>query len=353
MTEQQTTGRTTDATERGAATLPQTMRAWQVVRHGEPAQVLERADLPVPQPAADEVLVRVRAVAVNFPDALLARGQYQVQPDLPFVPGIELCGDVVALGADAHGSGLQVGDRVVGSKIGVLAQYAAVPVAAVREAPESLDDAQASALTIAYQTAWFGLHRRAALQAGEWLLVHAAAGGVGTAACQLGAAAGARVIGVVGSEAKADVARAAGAEHVIVRDADGGIAARVKELTAGSGADVVFDPVGGASFEQSTRCIALEGRIVVVGFASGEIPPVRANHALVKNYSVLGLHWALYQQRRPELVDAAHAELARLAEAGPVRPVIQDVVGFDDAPGAVQRLADGRTTGRLVIRVAD
>ncbi|MGF0116620.1 NADPH:quinone oxidoreductase family protein [Promicromonospora sp. Marseille-Q5078] len=332
------------------------MRAWRVVRHGEPSEVLELADVPVPEPGPGEVLVRVRAVAVNFPDALLARGRYQVQPELPFVPGIELSGDVAALGPGVSARRVAVGDRVVGSTIGVLSQYATVPVESVRLAPETLDDAQAAALTIAYQTAWFGLHRRAGLRAGETLLVHAAAGGVGTAACQLGAAAGARVIGVVGSEAKADVARAAGAERVIVRGADradgADLAAQVKELTAGAGADVVFDPVGGTSFEQSTRCVAFEGRIVVVGFASGEIPPVRANHALVKNYSVLGLHWALYQQRRPDLVDDAHARLTELAAAGRVRPVVEGVVEFGDAPAAVQRLADGRTTGRLVVRVA-
>ncbi|MEN5072245.1 NADPH:quinone oxidoreductase family protein [Isoptericola cucumis] len=350
-TEQISTEQT--STEQTRIAVPGAMRAWHVVRHGEPADVLEPAEVPVPAPGPGEVLLAVRAVAVNFPDALLARGQYQVRPELPFVPGIELCGDVVAVGDDAGGR-LAVGDRVVGSKIGVLSQYATVPADAVRPAPPELDDAQAAALTIAYQTAWFGLHRRAALQAGETLLVHAAAGGVGTAACQLGAAAGARVVGVVGSEAKADAARAAGAAHVLVRDADGGnVAAAVKELTGGAGADVVFDPVGGSSFEQSTRCIAFEGRIVVVGFASGEIPPVRANHALVKNYSVLGLHWALYQQRRPELVDAAHADLTRLVASGALRPLVEDVVAFDDAPRAVQRLADGRTTGRLVVRVAD
>ncbi|GAA1734090.1 NADPH:quinone oxidoreductase family protein [Isoptericola hypogeus] len=338
------------------ATGPTTMRAWRVTRTGEPVDVLRLDRVPVLQPGPGEVGVRVRAVAVNFPDVLLARGEYQVRPEPPFVPGIELCGDVVALGpgVPAGERGIEPGVRVVGSAIGVLSEHAVLPAAAVRPAPEALDDAQSAALTIAYQTAWFGLHRRARLRAGETLLVHAAAGGVGTAACQLGAAAGARVIGVVGSEAKAGVARAAGAEQVIVRDADGGnLAARVKELTAGTGADVVFDPVGGSSFEQSTRCIAFEGRIVVVGFASGDVPPVRANHALVKNYSVLGLHWALYQQRRPGLVDAAHAELSRLADAGAVRPVVAEVVGFEDAPGAVQRLAGGTTTGRLVIRVAD
>ncbi|WP_402377277.1 NADPH:quinone oxidoreductase family protein [Isoptericola rhizosphaerae] len=331
--------------------MTETMRAWRVTRNGEPTEVMSLDEVDRPEPGPGEVLVRTRAVAVNFPDVLLARGTYQVRPELPFVPGIELCGDVVALGEGVDRSGrVAVGQRVVGSAIGVLSEFAVLPAESCRLAPDSLDDAQAAALTIAYQTAWFGLHRRAGLASGETLLVHAAAGGVGTAACQLGAAAGATVIGVVGSEAKADVARTAGAEHVLVRSGD--LAAQVKELTGGAGADVVFDPVGGASFEASTKCIAFEGRIVVVGFASGEVAPVRANHALVKNYGVLGLHWALYQQRDPALVDAAHAELTRLAGSGAVVPVVADVVPFDRAPDAVRRLAEGATTGRLVVRVA-
>jgi NADPH2:quinone reductase len=311
--------------------------------------VLRLDDVSVPTPGPGEVLVRVRAVAVNFPDVLLARGEYQVRPELPFIPGIELCGDVVSLGAGVQG--LEPGERVVGSRIGVLAQYAVLPAQADHRAPPELDDAQAAALTIAYQTAWFGLHHRAALREGEHLLVHAAAGGVGTAAVQLGTAAGARVIGVVGSPQKADVASAAGADHVLVRGDD--LAMQVKDLTGGAGADVVFDPVGGSAFEQSTRCVAFEGRIVVVGFAGGRLPEVRANHVLVKNYGVLGLHWALYQARRPDLVDAAHTELSRLAASGAVRPVVADVVPFELAPVAVQRLANGTTSGRLVIQVAE
>jgi NADPH2:quinone reductase len=324
------------------------MKAWRVVSYGEPEQVMELHDVPVPEPGPGEVLLRVRAVAVNFPDVLLARGAYQERPELPFVPGIELCGDVVALGPGVtEGERVRVGERVVGSKIGVLAQYATVPVRAVHAAPSALDDAQAAAWTIAYQTAWFGLHRRGGLEAGQTLLVHAAAGGVGTAACQLGKAAGARVVGVVGSEEKAATARAAGADEVFLRDDDW-----VAELR-GAGVDVVFDPVGGDSFERSARCVTFEGRIVVVGFASGQVPQVRADRALVKNYSVLGLHWALYQQHRPDLVDAAHAELDKLATSGAVRPVLSDVVGFGQAPAAVARLAGGTTTGRLVVQVAD
>ncbi|MFF2371704.1 NADPH:quinone oxidoreductase family protein [Agromyces sp. NPDC058110] len=337
---------------------PETMRAWRVVRNGEPTDVLELHDVPVPAPGPGELLLRTGAVAVNFPDVLLCRGEYQVRPELPFVPGIELVGEVVAIGdgvataaAQAGLRPFEPGDRVVASRIGVLSEFAVVDADAAHLAPAALDDVQASGLVIAYQTAWFGLHRRAALQAGETLLVHAAAGGVGTAAVQLGVAAGARVIAVVGSAAKAETARAAGAEHVIVRADEPDFAAVVNELTNGRGADVVFDPVGGDTFTRTTKCIAFEGRIVVVGFASGEIPPVRANHALVKNYSVLGLHWALYQQQRPDLVREAHEELVRLAASGAISPVAGGVVDFDEAPDAIQELAGGATVGRLVVRV--
>ena len=328
---------------------PDLMRAWRVVRNGEPADVLSLDELAVPDPGAGEVLVRVRAVAVNFPDVLLARGQYQVRPELPFVPGIEFVGEVVELGEGADGVG--VGDRVLGSKIGVLSEYAVLPASEVWAAPGSLTDAAASGLTVAYQTAWFGLHRRAALEPDEWLLVHAAAGGVGLAAVQLGVAAGARVIGVGGSEAKARVARAAGAEVVLVRGVDDVVGA-VKAATGGHGADVVFDPVGGDAFDASTKCVAFEGRIVVVGFAGGTIQQLAAGHVLVKNYSVLGLHWGLYPGVRPDLIAQARAELVALADSGTIAPVVDHVVAFEEAPAAMTALASGSTVGRVVIEVA-
>ncbi|WP_344490342.1 NADPH:quinone oxidoreductase family protein [Glycomyces endophyticus] len=322
------------------------MRAWRVDTYGEPADVMSVAEVPVPAPGPGEVLVRTRAVAVNFPDVLLARGQYQERPPLPFTPGIELCGEVAAVGEGVDSTA--VGRRVVATSIGVMAEYAVVPAWSVHDAPDSMDDAAAAALLIAYQTAWFGLHRRASLQHGETLLVHAAAGGVGTAACQLGAAAGATVVGVVGSEAKAPVAEAAGAARVLLRGDDW-----IGAVKADGGADVVFDPVGGKAFAGSTKAVNFEGRIVVVGFASGEIPPVRPDHALVKNYSVLGLHWALYQRRRPDLVTEAHAAVTRLADEGAIRPVVAATVPFAEAAQAVQRLADGTTTGRLVVAVGE
>ena len=324
------------------------MKAWQVTRLGEPSEVLELTESPTPEPGPGEVLIKVAAVAANFPDVLLARGQYQVRPELPFTPGIECSGTVAALGPGV--SGLSVGDRVVGSKIGVLSEYAVVPATDVHRTPEALTDVQAAGLVIAYQTAWFALHRRAALQPGEWLLVHAAAGGVGAAAVQLGTAAGARVIGVVGSEAKVAAARSAGAQHVLVRGVDD-LVARTKEITGGHGADVVFDPVGGSAYAASTKIIAFEGRIVVVGFASGDIPTVGLNHALVKNYSILGLHWGLYAKVAPQLVVDCHERLTELADGGAIVPVVDSVVSFTDAPAALQKLAGGTTTGRVVIEV--
>lgn len=325
------------------------MKAWHITAHGEPRDVMSIVELDSPSPAPGEVVLRTRAVAINFPDVLLARGQYQVRPELPFSSGIEMCGDVIALGEGVEG--FAVGDRVVASHIGVLREEVAVPVGSVFPAPEGLDDAHASALVIGYQTGWFGLHRRANLQADETLLVHAAAGGVGTAAVQLGKAAGARVIGVVGSEAKRAVAEEAGADLVINRR-DEDFVAIVNDFTDGRGADVIYDPVGGETFERSTKCIAFEGRIVVVGFAGGEIQTAKANHALVKNYGVIGLHWGLYQTKAPHLVREAHDHLTQLANSGAIRPAVSEVVSFEEASDAVQRLADGSTVGRLVVDVA-
>jgi len=340
-----------------AVRLPETMRAWRVTSLGEPADALRLERVAVPQPGPGEALVRVVAVAANFPDVLLCRGEYQVKPALPFIPGIECVGEVVAIGeatadgTDAEASALRIGDRVVGTKIGVLSEYAVLPASDLHRAPLALDDDAAAGLVIAYQTAWFGLHRRAGLRAGEHLLVHAAAGGVGVAAVQLGAAAGARVIGVVGSARKAEAARAAGAEVVLIRGEDD-IAKGVLAATAGHGADVVFDPVGGAAFTASTKCVAFEGRIVVVGFAGGQIQELPAGHVLVKNYSVLGLHWGLYPGQRPDLIAQAHADLERLADEGVLHPVVDHVVPFDEAPAAIAALAAGQVIGRVVVRVA-
>ncbi|MFD9637539.1 zinc-binding dehydrogenase, partial [Streptomyces violascens] len=231
---------------------------------------------------------------------------------------------------------------------GGFAEYVVADEAALLPAPEALDDAEAAALHIGYQTGVFGLHRRAHIQEGETLLVHAAAGGVGSAAVQLGKAAGARVIGVVGGPEKAAVARELGCDLVIDRRTDD-IVAAVKEATGGRGADVIFDPVGGDAYAKSAKCVAFEGRIVIVGFASGSVPAPALNHALVKNYSIVGLHWGLYAQKDPASILRCHEQLTELAAQGAIKPLISERVPLKDAAAAVQRVADGTTTGRVVV----
>ena len=326
------------------------MKAWQVSQHGEPEEVLEAVEVPRPVPGSGQLVVRVLAAAANFPDVLLCRGSYQVRPSLPFCPGVELCGEVVEKAADV--TAFSMGDRVIGGTVlphGGFAEYALMDAAAIVPAPEGLDHAEAAPFHVTYQTGWFGLHRRARLAAGETLLVHAAAGGVGSGAVQLGKAAGARVIGVVGGPEKARVARELGADVVVDRYQEDFVPV-VKEVTGGRGANVVYDPVGGDSFRRSTKCIAFEGRILVVGFASGDIPAAALNHALVKNYSILGLHWGLYERLDPGAVRDCHAELCRLVAAGLIRPLISERLSLADVPDGLRRLAAGDTTGRIVFQ---
>lgn len=315
------------------------MQAWQVHQNGEPAEAMRLQEVDRPTPGDGQVLLTVRAAAINFPDALLCRGQYQVRPPLPFTPGVEICGET------------EDGRRVIANPVlpyGGFAEYAVADAAALLPAPDALDDAEAASLHIGYQTGWFGLHRRARLEAGETLLVHAAAGGVGSAAVQLGKAAGATVIGVVGGADKAAVARGLGCDVVIDRRAEDVIAA-VKEATGGRGADVIYDPVGGDAYTQSTKVVAFEGRIVVVGFASGTIPSPALNHALVKNYAILGLHWGLYNTKNPKLVQHCHEQLTELAARGAIKPLVSERVPLSGAAAAVQRVADGVTTGRIAV----
>ncbi|MCM0675271.1 NADPH:quinone oxidoreductase family protein [Micromonospora phytophila] len=324
------------------------MKAWRVAELGEPHDVLRLVEVTDPQPGPGQLVVTVLACPANFPDVLMCRGEYQVKPELPFTPGVELCGEVVALGEGVDG--FAVGDRVLGGAVlpfGGFGELALLDAATTFPAPVELDDAEAASLYIGYQTGWFGLHRRAGLRAGETLLVHAAAGGVGSAAVQLGKAAGARVIGVVGGPEKAAAARALGADVVVDRR-DEDFVAVVKAETGGRGADVVYDPVGGETYQRSTRCVAFEGRILVVGFAGGQIQSAALNHALVKNYSIIGLHWGLYHRYDPGAVAECHRALTALAAQGAVRPLVSQRLALDEVADGVQELADGVTVGRVV-----
>lgn len=325
------------------------MKAWRIAELGEPVDALRWTDIDEPVAGPGQLVVRVRAAAANFPDVLMCRGEYQVRPELPFTPGVELCGEVVAVGADA--GGFRIGDRVIGVTSmphGAFAEFALVKAAEVFAAPGILEDAQAAAFHIGYQTGWFGLHHRAALQRGETLVVHAAAGGVGSAAVQLGKAAGARVIAVVGGPDKVAIARSQGADVVVDRTAEDFVAV-VRAVTDGHGADVIYDPVGGETYTRSTKCIAFDGRIVVVGFAAGVVQAPALNHALVKNYSILGLHWGLYRQHRHRAVLEAHGALTELADQGLISPVIDSMIPLVDLPEGLTRLGAGETVGRVVL----
>ncbi|QIX25533.1 NADPH:quinone oxidoreductase family protein [Nocardioides sp. JQ2195] len=328
------------------------MQAWQVTQHGEATVAMERREVPTPEPAAGQVLIRVAATPMNFPDVLMSRGVYQIKPELPFISGIETAGTVVACGQGV--TGFTAGDRVFGLTDlpdGGFAELALLDAAVTFPVPEGLGDAQAASLFVGYQTSWFALHRRARIQPGETLLVHAAAGGVGSAAVELGKAAGARVVAVVGGPEKAAAAKALGADVVVDRHTEDFVEV-VNTLTEGRGADVVYDPVGGDTYTRSTKCIAFEGRIVLVGFAGGEIQSARLNHALIKNYSILGFVWGRYRRTHADLVRECNADLARLVAEGRISPLVGERVPFAEIPAALERLAAGRNIGRLVF-VAD
>nr|WP_030122200.1 NADPH:quinone oxidoreductase family protein [Streptomyces californicus] len=266
------------------------MQAWRVHRNGEPGEVMRLEETDRPTPGDGQVLVEVRAANVNFPDALLCRGQYQVRPPLPFTPGVEVCGTT------------EDGRRVLATPVlphGGFADFVVADEAALLPAPDALDDAEAAALHI-------------------------------------------------GGPEKAAVARELGCDLVVDRRSED-IVAAVKEATGGRGADVVYDPVGGDAYAKSAKCVAFEGRILVVGFASGSIPAPALNHALVKNYSVVGLHWGLYNTKDPAAVRACHEELTELAEQGIVKPLISERVAMAGAADAVRRVAEGTSTGRIVV----
>jgi NADPH2:quinone reductase len=324
------------------------MWAWRVHALGEPADALHLDEGDLPQPGPGEVRVRVEAAGVNFPDLLLCRGSYQERPELPFTPGIEVAGEVVAAG---EGAAYTVGQRVVGAPrlpCGGMAEQVVLSDARSFPIPAEMPAADAGGFFVTYQTAWVGLHRRADLRAGETLLVHGGAGGVGSAAIGLAKAAGATVIATAGGERKRASCLELGADVAVDYTAEDFVAV-VKEATGGRGADVVWDPVGGDVFDSSRRCVAFEGRMVVVGFASGRIPAVAAGHVLVKNYAVLGLSWGAYLEREPALVRQAHDALLGLYAGGAVRPRIDSAVPFREAPAALTRLASRQVVGKLVL----
>ncbi|TAD79653.1 MAG: NADPH:quinone oxidoreductase family protein [Sphingomonadales bacterium] len=302
-------------------------------------------DLPVPTRAPGEVRVAVRAASLNFPDLLMTRGEYQFKPEVPFTSGLEFAGEV--LEADP-GCRFAPGDRVMGgNKTGAFAEIACVPADKLSLIPKGLDFAQAAAMGAAYSTAFTGLVELGGLQEGQWVLVHGASGGVGLAACDLARALGARVIATTGSPAKAErIAALARPEAVIM--AEGRFREEVADLTGGCLADIVFDPVGGDVFDESTRCVAFGGKLVVVGFTSGRIAEIATNIPLIKGFSIIGLRAGEYARRFPERGQAINRAIALLAEQGRITPAIDRTLSLSRWREGFEAMARRELVGKVV-----
>ena len=327
------------------------MRAIQIVNEEGPDKALALAELPDPEPShmltpGEGVVVEVHAAGVSFPELLQTRGEYQMKPPLPFVPGSEAGGIVISA---PEGSALEEGDRVAAfCMLGGWAETAVAPEHFTFVLPPELDFEQGAALVLNYHTAYFALRLRGRLAEGETVLVHGAAGGVGTASLQVARGLGAKTIATVSSEEKKKVAEEAGADHVVML-ADGW-KDEVVEISGG-GVNLVLDPVGGDRFLDSLRSLREEGRLVVVGFTGGSIPEVRVNRLLLKNTEVIGAGWGAYVMSKPELNREIGAAVGRLIDAGIVRPLIGQRYSLEQAAEALHTLDERRALGKVVLDV--
>jgi len=317
------------------------VRAVQIVSLDGPSAV-EVVDAPQPEPGPDQVLIRVRAAGVSFPEVLQTRGLYQLKPPLPFVPGSEVAGEVVSAPA---GSGLAPGDRVAAMvMLGGFAEYVVTQADVVFPMPDSLSFEQGAALLLNYLTAHFALVARGQLAEGESVLVHGAAGGVGTASIQVAKAFGAgKVVAVTSTHEKGEVATAAGADEVVLAD---GFKDAVKEA---GGVDIVVDPVGGDRFTDSLRCLKEDGRLLVIGFTAGEIPTVQVNRLLLNNVSVVGVGWGAYVLKRPGFVRTEWDALLPHVASGVISPPVGATFGLDAAGDALLTLDERRATGKILL----
>ncbi len=325
------------------------MRAWKVQRHGEPGEViaLGEADIPVPNP--DEVRIRVDAAALGLPDVFMCRGTYPFKPDLPFTPGQEVAGVVTAAGANAE---TPVGTRVMALTsfyrgFGGFADEALAPDSSTFAAPEEMDPAEAACFVIPYHTASLGIETRGQLRPGETLLVLGGAGGTGTAAIQLGRALGARVIAVAGGKEKVEVCRRCGAE-VVIDHTEENVVAAVKEATGKLGADVIYDPVGGKAFDGALRCIANEGRLLAIGYASGAWHNASTEILVRKNVSVVGVFVGAYDK---PFLEKVHDRLLARWRDGAIRGQVECEIPIEEIPAALDRVAQRRAFGKTVVRM--
>jgi NADPH:quinone reductase len=323
------------------------MRIWRVHELGEPSEVLHLDETDPPRPGHGQVLVDVEAVGLNFPDLLMIRGGYQVKPSLPFTPGGEFAGTVVALGPGVED--VAEGDRVVCMAPGGLAEQAVVKVDGLLPVPDGMTATQAASLPVNYCTTLYALHERARLQPGESMLVHAGAGGIGSSAIQLGQAMGAIVLATAGGPEKKAVLEKLGVALAVDYLAEDFVEA-VKEHTGGAGVDVVYDPVGGDTWDRSRKVIGWDGRMLVIGFTSGRIPDHPTNHVLLKNYSVVGVHWGASVARDPASARRQWDALCELFAEGGVDPLVFREVALEEVPEALTLLANRGTWGKVVVR---
>jgi len=321
------------------------MRALQVTNIGQAPQ---QVSVATPEPGAGEVQVRIAACGLNFADLLMIDGKYQERPALPFTPGMELAGTVTALGAGVAAPA--IGTRVaIFAGHGGMADYGCFPADRCLRLPDSMSFVEAAAFQVAYGTSHVALAHRANLQPGEALLVLGAAGGVGLTAVEIGKLMGATVIAVARGADKLEAARAAGADHLIDSAGTADLRAAIKAL---GGADVAYDPVGGEQFTAALRSMRPEGRIVPIGFASGTVPQIPANHLLVKNLSVIGLYWGGYLAFRPKVLTDSLARLLEWYEAGRLKPHVSHVLPLERAAEALDLLRSRRSTGKVVVTLA-
>ncbi|MBK8160025.1 MAG: NADPH:quinone oxidoreductase family protein [Rhodospirillaceae bacterium] len=308
---------------------------------------LRLGEMPSPQAGPGEVLIEVKAAGMNFADSLMVAGKYQVKPEPPFVPGLELAGVVAGLGAGADG--LAIGQRVMAVvDHGAFATFATARRADVFPIPDGLDFHEAAGFPIAYGTSYGALVWKARLQKGETLLVHGAAGGVGLTAVEIGKALGARVIATAGGADKCAIAAAHGADELIDYKVED-VRERVKALTAGRGVDVVYDPVGGDIFEASLRAVAWNARLVVIGFAAGKVQQIPANILLVKNVDVLGFYWGFYWREAPDLLADSFLALARMVQNGQLRPHVSHTLPLGAWREGFETLLGRRSAGKIVL----
>jgi NADPH2:quinone reductase len=322
------------------------MRAIVVDRWMEPSQLAVR-EIDPPRMGPGMLRIAVRAAGCNFFDILMVKGQYQVRPPFPFVPGAEIAGVVEEVGSDVRD--FAAGDRVMAAPgIGAFAEQAVVPSRAAYRLPEGMSFEAGAAFPIVYPTSYAALKFRAPVTQGDWLLVHAAAGGVGIAAVQIGKAMGARVIGTAGGPDKLEIVRRAGAEAAIDYQRESWVE-RVKEITGGHGADIVYDSVGGDVTDGSLKCIAWNGRLLVIGFASGRIPEVKLNRVLLKNISLVGLHWGAHAMHEPARVGETFCALFGLYSQGAIEPMIYRSYPLAELPAALEALGSRQSWGKIVV----